>query len=52
MFSDEDLESPAPKGPNVPFESGSSPQGSPVKQPPAATDNKMDVDPSDGKQLV
>ena len=50
--SDDDLESPGGKAPNVPFENGSSPQGSPVKQPPAATDNKMEVDPTDGMLLL
>lgn len=50
--SDDDLESSAPKGPNVPFESGSSPQGLPVKQPPAAADNKMEVDPTDAWSLA
>ena len=46
--SDEDLESPGRKAASVPFENDSSPQGSPVKQPPPATDNKMEVDPTDG----
>ena len=45
--SDDD-ESPGGKAPNVPFKNGSSPQGSPVKQPPPAADNKMEVDPTDG----
>ena len=49
--SEDDLESPGRKAPDVPFGNGNSPQGSPVKQtPPAATnsDSKMDVDPTDG----
>ena len=46
--SEDDLESPGRKAPSVPFENGDSPQGSPVKQPPQAADNKMEVDPADG----
>lgn len=46
--SDDDLESPGGKAPNVPYKNGSSPQRSPVKQPPPAADNKMEVDPTDG----
>lgn len=49
--SDDDLESPGGKASNVAFENGSSPKGSPVKQPPA-TDNKMEVDPTDGMLLL
>ena len=51
--SDDDLESPGHKVPNVGFE-GSSPQGSPVKQAPASTsasDSNMEVDLSDGVSL-
>ena len=48
--SDDDLGSPGHKVPGVPFENGNSPQGSPVKQPPPATDTKMEVDPTDGKR--
>ena len=48
--SEDDLESPGRKAPDVPFEDDNSPQGSPVKHAPpaAATDSKMDVDPTDG----
>ena len=51
--SEDELESPGHKVPNVGFE-GSSPQGSPVKQASAsstASDSKMEVDPSDGVLL-
>lgn len=51
--SEDDLESPGHKVPNVGFE-GSSPQGSPVKQAPVSTtasDSKMEVDSSDGVLL-
>ncbi|XP_020629386.1 serine/threonine-protein phosphatase 6 regulatory subunit 3-like [Orbicella faveolata] len=50
--SDDDLESPGGKAPNVPYKNGSSPQGSPVKQPPPAADNKMEVDPTDAWSLA
>ena len=49
--SDDDLESPGGKASNTTFKNGSSPHGSPVKQPPT-TDNKMEVDPTDGKLII
>lgn len=52
--SEDELESPGHKVPNVGFE-GSSPQGSPVKQAPAsstASDSKMEVDPSDAWSMA
>ena len=49
--SEDDLESPGCKAPDAPFQTGNSPHGSPVKQAAPSTpasDNKMDVDPTDG----
>lgn len=49
--SEDDLESPGCKASDAPFQNGNSPHGSPVKQAApstAASDNKMDVDPTDG----